>query len=77
MKVTQGNTFILPAHGLKEAVAIPETPAGSFYDRTVFDQQTAVEIDKPTQAIFLNFEDSGFTSTGNGQSAYQKRTAVI
>ena len=77
MKVAQGNPIILPAHGLKEAIAVPEAPVGGLYNRAGFVQQTAIEIDKLAQAIFLISEDSGFTSTGNGQSAYQKRTAVI
>ena len=55
MKVTQENSFILPAHGLKEAVAIPEAPARGFYDWTGFVQQAAVEIDKPGQAVFFEF----------------------
>ena len=55
MKVTQGNPVILPAHGLKEAVAIPEAPARGFYDWTGFVQQAAVEIDKPGQAVFFEF----------------------
>jgi hypothetical protein len=74
MKIAQGNTIVLPAHGFKKAIAVAEAPVRGFYDCIGFIREAAIKIDKPAQAVLLNFEDNGFTPAGSGQSAYQKRT---
>jgi hypothetical protein len=74
VKIAQGNTIILPAHGLKKTIAVAEATVRGFYDCTGFIREAAIKIDKPAQAVLLNFEDNGFTPVGSGQSAYQKRT---